>query len=145
MNEFKTYTISNEDREALISLIQHELLTHEEIRFAYVFGSFVDSEAPFFRDIDIGVFVDESAVSVDKFMDYSINLSLRLESLMKKYPIDVVVLKNAPLSLAFRITQGRLLFARDEDLWSDFVVKVWSMYHDHAITSRDILEEIITA
>lgn len=145
MNSFKTYSIPIEDREKLLSIIKSELLKHEEIVFAYIFGSFVDPEMPFFRDIDIGFFVDESAVPVNKFMDYSINLSLRLESLMKKYPVDVVVLNNAPLSLAFRITHGELLFIRDEDLWTDVVTKIWSLYHDHAITSRNILEEIITA
>ncbi|WP_333655939.1 nucleotidyltransferase domain-containing protein [Dissulfurispira sp.] len=145
MNSFKTYTIPIEDRERLIFIVKSELLKHKEIVFAYVYGSFVDHEMPFFRDIDIGVFVDESAVPVNKFMDYSINLSLKLESLMKKYPVDVVILNNAPLNLVFKITQGELLFIRDEDLWTDFVTKAWSLYNDHAITSRHILEEIITA
>ncbi len=145
MTEFKTYTINVKDRDKAISTIKSLLLKHEEIQFAYIYGSFIDSDAPFFRDIDIAVFVDENAVSVDKFMDYSINLALMLESLMKKYPVDIVILNNAPLSLAFKITHGELLFIKNGDLWLDFVTKIWSMYHDHAITSRNMLEEIMSA
>jgi predicted nucleotidyltransferase len=145
MNGIQTYIVLPEDKEALISLIKHELLAHDEILFAYIYGSFVDHEMPFFRDIDIGIYIDERVVPSNKFMDYSINLSIELESALKKYPVDAVILNNAPLSLAFRITQGQLLFMKDEDKWIDFVTRVWSMHHDHAITSRKMLEEIINA
>lgn len=145
MNDFKTYTINAEDKDKTISAIGSALLQHEEIRFAYIYGSFVDPEMPFFRDIDVGIYVDENSVSAAQMMDYSINISLELESALKKYPVDVVVLNNAPISLVFRITQGELLFIRDEDLWTDFVTRAWSLYNDHAITSRHTLEEIITA
>jgi predicted nucleotidyltransferase len=145
MNSFKTYTIPIEDKERLISIIKSELLKHEEIVFAYIYGSFVDPEMPFFRDIDVGIYVDENRISTKQFMDYSINLSLELESALKKYPVDVAILNNAPLNLVFKITQGELLFIRNEGLWTDFVTKAWSLYNDHAITSRHMLEEIITA
>lgn len=145
MNDFMTYTIPIEDKERLISIIKSELLKHEEIVFAYLYGSFVDSEMPFFRDIDMGIYVDKNIISAKQFMDYSINLSLELESVLKKYPVDVVILNNAPLNLAFKITQGELIFVKDEDLRTNFVAKIWSLYNDHAITSKNILEEIITA
>lgn len=145
MNNFKTYTISIKDKERLISIIKSKLLRHDEIVFTYVYGSFVDPEMPFFRDIDIGIYVDENALIARQFIDYSIGLSLELEAALKKYPVDVVILNNAPLNLVFKITQGKLLFSKDEDLWTNFVTKTWSFYNDHAITSRHMLEEIITA
>jgi hypothetical protein len=145
MNDFKTYTISPEDRKKVISEIKSLLSKHDEVIFGYIYGSFVAPEDRYFRDIDIGLYVAEDVVSRKEFVDYSINLSLEIESMLKKFPVDVAILNNAPLSLAFRITQGELLFIRDEDLWTDFVTRIWSLYHDHAITSRNILEEIITA
>lgn len=145
MNEFRTYTISEQERGKIISTIKSILLGHEEILFAYIYGSFIDPEIRIFRDIDIGVYLYQNRVSEEQFMDYSINLSLEIESMIKKYPVDVVILNNAPLSLSFRITQGELLFMRDEDLWAQFVTRIWSMYHDHVITSRYILEDIISA
>lgn len=145
MKGFKTYTLKPEEKAEIISIVKTELQKDDRITFAYIYGSFVDTEMPFFRDIDIGIYVDENRVSAEQFIDYSMNLSLELESVLKKYPVDVVILNNAPLSLAFKITQSDLLFIRDEDSWTDFVTKTWSMYHDHAITSRNMLEEIITA
>ena len=145
MDDFKTYSLTPEEKQEISSSIEAFLQKDERILFAYMYGSFVDPEMPFFRDIDIGIYVDENKISASQFMDYSINLSLELESAIKKYPVDVVILNNAPLSLLFKITHGELLFIRDDDLWTDFVTKTWSRYHDHAITSRHILEEIITA
>ncbi|GAB4414477.1 MAG: nucleotidyltransferase domain-containing protein [Thermodesulfovibrionales bacterium] len=145
MSDFKTYAVSIKDKHKIIFTLKSALIHHEEILFAYIYGSFVDPEMPYFRDIDMGIYVDENRVSAEQFIDYSMNLSLEIESALRKYPVDVVILNNAPLSLAFKITQSELLFIRDEDSWTDFVTKTWSMYHDHAITSRNMLEEIITA
>lgn len=142
MDDIRTYTLTIDEKQEIIATLKAELQQDARIIFAYVYGSFVDQEMPYFRDIDIGIYVDK--VSVNQFMDYAINLSLALESVLKKYPIDVVILNDAPLNLVFKITQGELLFIRDEDLWTDFVTKVWSLHNDHAITSRHILGEIIT-
>ncbi|MEK6656621.1 MAG: nucleotidyltransferase domain-containing protein [Nitrospirota bacterium] len=145
MNDFMTYKITPEEKERMISAFKDRLEKYNEIIFAYIFGSFVDNETPFFRDIDIGVYINKDVISEKKFIDYAIKLSLELESLFKKYPVDVVIMNNAPLSLLSKITQGELLFVRDERLWIDFVTRAWSLYHDHAITSREILKDMVSA
>lgn len=144
MDYLKTYKITSEEKQKIFSAIKNKLARYDEIVFAYIFGSFVDHGIPFFRDIDIGVYINENIISQKKFIDYAINLSLELESLFKKYPVDVIVINDAPLSVVFKITQGELLFVRDEDLWGDFITKVWSLYHDHAITSRGILKDMVS-
>lgn len=141
----KTFKIFEEKKTNIISTIMSILRTHDEILFAYIFGSFVDKEAQFFRDIDIGVYIADDCFSKKKSLDYSINLSLEMERALKDYPVDAVVLNNAPLPLVFRVTQGILLFSKKETLWADFVTKTWSLYHDHAISSRYLLEDIVTA
>jgi predicted nucleotidyltransferase len=143
VNDFTTYKIASEEKEKIISAIKDGLEKYNEIIFAYIFGSFIDNESPFFRDIDIGVYVNEDVISQKKFIDYVMSLSLELESLFKRYPVDVVVMNNAPLSLASKITQGELLFVKDEELWGDFVTRTWSLYHDHAISSREILKDMV--
>ncbi|MEK6678387.1 MAG: nucleotidyltransferase domain-containing protein [Nitrospirota bacterium] len=145
MNDFMTYKITPEEKEKIISAFKDRLEKYNEIIFAYIFGSFIDNEMPFFRDIDIGVYVNEDVVLQKQFLDYAMNLSLELESLFKRYPVDAVVMNNAPLSLISKITQGEMLFVRDEDLWGDFVTKAWSLYHDHAISSREILKDMVSA
>jgi predicted nucleotidyltransferase len=159
MNEFTVYRISEAEKREVISRVSSELFKREEIIFAYLFGSFIEPEMPGFRDIDLGVYVkpeliiggesnssepEAGEVTVEgRLFQYGIRLSIALERVIKRYPFDVVVLNNAPLSLIFRITQGRILFIKDEELWTDFVTRIWSLYHDHAITSRYILEDII--
>ncbi len=146
MNDLKTYTVSNEDREALISLIKHELLAHDEILFAYIYGSFVDPDVPFFRDIDIGIYVNN--YKNEDWERSELILPLELEkSLNYKYPIDVKVLNNAEIIFSNRVICGRLLFARDEDIWTDYVVYIskryadfypfWPRYMKEAVLSED--------
>lgn len=145
MNDFITYKITPEEKEGIIFAIKDKLEKHDEIVFAYVYGSFVDNEMPFFKDIDIGVYVNEIVILQKQFIDYTMGLSLEVESLFKRYPVDVVVMNNAALSLLSKITQGELLFVRDERLWIDFVTKTWSLYYDHAITSREILKDMVSS
>lgn len=62
MNDFKTYTVSAEEKQGLISAIKTELEARAEVSFAYIFGSFVAPEMPFFRDIDLGVYPDKLTI-----------------------------------------------------------------------------------
>lgn len=144
MNDFKTYTITPDEKQKIISVIKESLEGHPEIVFAYIFGSFADEESTFFRDIDIGVYVRDDFFSKKHSLDYSINLSLEIEKLLKDFPVDVIVLNDAPLQITFHATEGILLFSKDEEFWTDFVTKTWSLYHDHAISSRYILEDLVS-
>jgi predicted nucleotidyltransferase len=129
MNSFKTYTILIEDKERLISIIKSELLKHEEIVFAYIYGSFVDPEMRFFRDIDIGIYV--SNYKKEDFGKYELILPIELEkSLNYKYPVDVKLLNNAETIFSYRVICGELLFTRDEDIWADYVVYISKRYAD---------------
>lgn len=144
MNNFKTYKLSWDEKEGITSAIKVKLEKQREIIFAYIFGSFIDPEMQFFRDIDIGIYVDTDSLQQEQFINYALSLSLELESLLKKYPVDVIIINDAPLNLKFRITQGELLFTRDERLWTDFSTKTWSLYHDHEITSRNIIADLVS-
>jgi predicted nucleotidyltransferase len=129
MNSFKAYTIPIEDKERLISIIKSELLKHEEIVFAYIYGSFIDREMPFFRDIDVGIYV--SNYKKQDWDKYEIILPIDMEkSLNYKYPVDVKLLNNAETIFSYRVICGELLFTRDEDIWADYVVYISKRYAD---------------
>lgn len=145
MDDFKLYTLTDGEKEAVISRIKSILDGRAEIIFSYIYGSFIESATSFFKDIDIGVYISKDIVPSAQFINYMLSLSLEVESSLKRYPVDVVVMNNASLPLLFKITQGKLLFTKNEDVWGDFVAKTWSLYHDHAITSRNFLEELITS
>ncbi len=109
------------DKEKILSIIKSFLEKYDKILFAYVFGSFVDKEAPFFRDIDIGIYVRYYKDS--DWHKYEIELPLSLEKVLDyKYKIDIVVMNKADMFLLKNIISGELLFVKDEDLWADFVV-----------------------
>ncbi|MBI3592110.1 MAG: nucleotidyltransferase domain-containing protein [Nitrospirae bacterium] len=129
MNDFKTYTLTEDEKREIIFVIKSSLEKNPEIIFAYIFGSFVDPEMPFFRDIDIGIYVKDYKES--DWHRYEIELPLELEKILEyKYPVDVNVVNRADILLIKNIIQGELLFTRDEDLWADFVVYHAKLYAD---------------
>jgi len=113
-----------------------------EIIFAYLHGSFVEGIS--FRDIDISVYVDETIIPEEKELDYGINISIEAEIATKVTPIDVKVINNAPIAFQFHSTEGILLFSRNDEVRTDFLATVWSLYYDHAITKRNFLKEMLS-
>lgn len=127
MNDFKTYTITPEEKQAVISIIKSFLEGYEDIVFAYIFGSFVDPEMPFFRDIDIGIYIKDYKDS--DWHRYAIELPIEMEKILEyRYPVDLSIINNADILLIKNIIQGELLFTRDEDFWADLVVYYAKVY-----------------
>lgn len=142
MNDFKTFAITPEEKNEIISLITSFLEKQEEIVFAYIFGSFVDHESSFFRDIDIGIYVKDYKDS--DWYKYKIELPGELEKTLEyKYPIDVSVINRADIFLIKNIIQGELLFTKDEDLWADFVVYHGKVYAGEAEQLLRYMKEAI--
>ncbi len=82
----------------------------EGIAFAYLYGSFLDRDN--FRDIDIGIHLQESAYAdrvsiLDKLYGKLMGLSA---------PLDIRILNDAPVTFLFHVLQGRVLELRDEEL-----------------------------
>ncbi|MGB9714818.1 MAG: hypothetical protein ACPL1G_00170 [Thermodesulfovibrionales bacterium] len=51
------YRITINNKKEITDNIKYSLEKYPEIIFTYIFGSFVDPEMPFFRDIDVGIYV----------------------------------------------------------------------------------------
>lgn len=120
MNDFNVYKITINNKKEITNNIKYSLEKYPEIIFAYIFGSFVEPEMPFFRDIDIGVYIKDYKES--DWHRYEIELPRQLEKQLKyKYPLDLTVINTADILLVKNIIQGELLFVRDENLWADFV------------------------
>ncbi len=129
MNDFKTYKVSNKEKQRVISILKSGLESHDKINFAYIYGSFVDPEMDFFRDIDIGIYVDNFKDS--DWWDYEISLVIELDRLLNyKYPVDLRVINKSNVLFLHSVIQGELIILKDEDLWSDFVVSVSLKYND---------------
>jgi predicted nucleotidyltransferase len=126
--------------EEIIELVRQNLSARQEIVFAYVFGSIVESDA--FKDVDVGVYVD---ASVSDSFRYAFGLSLALERLLG-YRVDVIVMNTAPDRMIYHVSRGKLILNRDDDTRADFICAAWKRYWDYAFLRdrylNDVAEEV---
>ncbi len=97
------------------------LAAHEEIIFAYLFGSFAEGLP--YHDVDVGVFLEPFVLSTTTTLDYEMSLSVEL-TLALHVEVDVHVLNGAPLGFQHSILQGQALLVRDEERLTDFIERV---------------------
>lgn len=123
------HTVSLKEKEKIVSTVTMVLHRHEEIVFAYIYGSLVDSETEFFRDIDVGVYTKN--YKDHEKIDYELDLSIELDKLFDhKYPVNLRVINRVDILFMHSVIQGRLLFANDDDIWTNFVVDASKQYSD---------------
>lgn len=111
-------------KDQIIQTINEYLTARQEVLFAYLFGSVVDSDA--FGDVDVGIYVDES---ISDGFGYTFEMSGELERLLG-CPVDVILMNTAPDHLIHSISKGKLIINRDDDLRVDFITRSWSRYFD---------------
>ena len=121
----KTYHLDREERIRLVQHLVENLKTHNEVIFAYLFGSFVE-DLPF-HDIDIGVYLSIIREEESTFfgLDLSQTLSIRL-----KIPVDVRVLNFASIPFLYHVIRGNLILERDEEIRLNFVERITARYLD---------------
>jgi len=129
MQAFKRFKLTPEERATVINDIAAFLDKEEAILFAYVYGSFCEEDG--FNDIDVAVYVNETAIVKDASLDYQLGLAVRLERELKQFPIDIRILNNAPLSFRFSvITHGDIIYSKDEKARVSFEAMTRSLYFD---------------
>ncbi|OGV98052.1 MAG: hypothetical protein A3I04_04085 [Nitrospinae bacterium RIFCSPLOWO2_02_FULL_39_110] len=132
MNSINVYRFAKDDKEKIISIIKSEIENYEDILFAYLYGSLVDHEMPFVRDIDIGIYVSDMEKA--KRWNYEVRIINDIEKRLKDegfyIPVDVKVINMSDVLYVHDVIRGRLLFVKDESLWADFVVEVSKKYND---------------
>jgi uncharacterized protein len=108
------------------------LSRHKEIRFAYLYGSFLRGEI--YQDIDVAIIVDED---FDRELLYPEGLALEIEKdIRSKYniekPVDLHVLNDSRNATYLESVIGadHLLFARDELERARFETRVLRDYLD---------------
>lgn len=113
-------SIKIEERPEIIEKIMQALSKDKGVVFAFIFGSFLD--APSFRDIDIGVYLDK--IRKEEVFEQELELSKKIADKCG-LPFDIVevkVLNFAPNSFLNNIfSRGQLLFARRQQFLSDLI------------------------
>lgn len=139
----KHHYLSPKAKEEIKRELGQLLSQREEVGFACIHGSFLES-AIGFRDIDVGVWADSSSVPRGQVLNYEWELSDWLERHVP-YPIDVKVLNYTSLGFRYAASGGTLIFAREADLWFQFRERTWVEYLDFAPLSRQMLTDLLNS
>ncbi|BCV22633.1 nucleotidyltransferase domain-containing protein [Moorella sp. Hama-1] len=135
----KKHILTPQEREHKEDLLVARLRDYKEVLFAYLYGSF--SEGLPFNDIDVGVYLAEEGLSPAEILQYEIEKGIELELLIG-LPVDLQVLNHAPLPLRYHISQGQLLFSRDEPARYTFLETTWRDYFDYYPLVRQFYHDI---
>ena len=113
--------------------------------FAYLFGSRARAQAGPLADVDIAVMLD-GGLNGDQRFEKRLGLMGELCRVLQTQFVDVLILNEAPLALAYRVIRdGILLTCRDRDRLIDFTARTVSLYldfkpvmerHERAILAR---------
>jgi predicted nucleotidyltransferase len=135
------HSLKKSEKEKIIQKIISRLFEqHDEILTVYIFGSFIS--ARYFSDIDIGII---AAIDLSKPLEFELELENRLEKVIK-YPVDVRILNQAPLSFAQNVFRsGRVIIDKNPNLRADFEGRILKQYFDFSPFQQRYLQEVINA
>jgi uncharacterized protein len=122
----------------IFDIIKDEVSSHSEVMFAYVFGSFVESDK--YNDIDVAIYLQESDITDSRW--YEIDFGLKLEKALGT-KVDLVILNRAPDHLIHQISKGNLVLDRNEDKRLDFLLPAWKRYFDFKIKREEFIRQIV--
>ncbi len=111
----------------IVKRIVEILKEHEDVVFAYLFGSYARGEAGKMSDVDIAVYLNPSLphdVMWNTFLDIASRLSFR------EVRVDAVLLNTASYRLSYEVLKGKLLFSRDERIRKEFIYRTLRTYLD---------------
>lgn len=118
-----------------VSLLNDYFLHDSNLIFAYLFGGMVKNRPSPLGDVDIAVYVKDI-----KKLDY-LEMFGKIADILGTDEIDLVILNNAPLSLAGRILQGRkVLVDKKPFVRHLFESRILREFFDFTIKERDILK-----
>lgn len=102
------------------------------VLLAYLFGSYARGDEGVYSDVDVAVFLREG-VKGDALFEAYRELYLVIRETLSTERLDLVLLNGAPLSLKFTVvSQGKLIYAQNEEVLSAFEVDVTRKYQDTA-------------
>lgn len=105
------------------------LAERDDITLAYLFGSQAEKRGDRLSDVDLAVLLSSSPTKHERLRRYS-ELLTRLGECVDS-EIDLVFLNQAPPLLAYEVLRhGRLLYSRNSQAQSGFVVRARRAYFD---------------
>ena len=106
------------------------LLKPRPVLISYLYGSYARGDVHPFSDIDIGIYLEE--MTPGKAFDNELSLALEFDDILgSKTNVDVRSINTMPLMIKGNIvTEGILLYSRDDALRVEFETNVRKIYFD---------------
>jgi hypothetical protein len=136
----RLHHVDREERHRIEQCLTAELASDRGVAFAYLYGSFVESQPV--HDIDVGVYL--RSVSGDRVTVTALDLAQRLSE-KARIAVDVRILNVAPVSFLYHVLRGQLIFCRDEELLAEVMERTVSRYLDIAPLVRQTTLEAFAA
>lgn len=125
-------------KQEIVKIIKKELEKYDDIVFAYIFGSFVDSDR--YNDIDVAIFLKNP--EKDRLMEREFELERILEDKIH-ISFDVRIINFAPISFVYNVLKNKILIIdRDTSLRADFESLIFRKYFDYKHLIKEYLKEI---
>jgi predicted nucleotidyltransferase len=107
------------------------ILADHPVILAYLYGSAAQGTATPLSDVDIALVVDRRALATLARMDMELGIEVDLELTCGIENSDVRIVNDAPIAVRGAVvTEGILLYARDEDVRVDFETTTRKEYFD---------------
>jgi predicted nucleotidyltransferase len=112
----------------------HFFKNNERVLLALLFGSFGTPDMHFSSDIDIALLLDEDISLMEELA-----ISAELSVLLGRDDIDLVLLRQAPVNVAYRaLATGDIIYSRDPELVADFVEETLNRYLDFGLRLQEM-------
>ena len=134
------HRMNREERHRIEQCLAAELTVDRSVTFAYLYGSFVESQP--FHDIDVGVYLEN--VQGNSVTATALDLAQSLSD-RARIPVDVRILNVAPVSFLYHVLRGQLVFCRDDAVLAEVMERTVSRYLDIAPLVRRGTQEAFAA
>lgn len=113
-----------------LSTLAPDIFGKSPVLFAYLYGSYATGLVHPFSDLDIGIYIDK--MSRRQCLELELSLALEIdEKLGSAVASEVRIINNLPLVVTGKIiTEGLLIFSRNDTIRVDFETSVRSAYFD---------------
>ncbi len=132
------------NKEDVIRKIRNVIEKDNSILFAYLHGSFLESNN--YNDIDVAIYLkQEKGLTPLVMQEKEFKLSSMLEQKYRNTRFDVRTLNLAPPSFKYQVIKnGLLLFTKDEERLTDFEMSTIPHYLDFSIYRKRYLREVLS-
>ncbi|OYT39618.1 MAG: hypothetical protein B6U89_03800 [Desulfurococcales archaeon ex4484_58] len=111
------------DKEHIFTLLKRELLKHQDIILAIIYGSILYRDEV--RDIDIAIYTKQE-LPLKKLLLISHELEKKT-----RIPVDLAPIDKLPASLKYRVlVEGKPLIIKDKKLFNELLYRAFSELND---------------